>query len=146
MAGASFHLFDAGISELPPGPELQLVEEQLVRRTGAAALSGKCMVDISPQKDMFSVPENFVSAGRQQIPLAGCADLAPGDLFGDSFAPLVHVAIGDLDRVADPPHTDSSPSAVYAVPDEESPDPKCDSPLGLLDRLNEEQRKRFVRV
>lgn len=145
-SGTSLHLRCAGRTELSLGPEPQLVNDNLVRCSGAVALySGNFMVHMLPRKDMFSVPQHFVSAGRQQIPLVGCAELAPGDLIRLAYLPLLSLAIDDLEHIAAPPDP-ASASAVDVVPDESSQNPKCEPPLELLARLCEEQRESFVGV
>ena len=44
----------------------------------------------------FSVDENFVENDLEQIPLAGTAELEPGDLLGTSPCPLLRVLVESL--------------------------------------------------
>ena len=44
----------------------------------------------------FSVDENLVENGLQQIPLAGAEELEPGNLLGTSPCPLVRVPVESL--------------------------------------------------
>ena len=92
-SGGAFHLRYAGTTGISLTPEPRLVEVDLVRRGGATALTGNYMVDMLPQEGMFTLSEYFVQEGKQFIPLAGCAELEPGDLFGVASAPLLRVSI-----------------------------------------------------
>lgn len=80
---------------------------------------------------MFSVPEYFVFARRQHIPLTGCAELTPGDFIGVLSAFWLRVAVKDLEKVAVPPGLASAP-AVYTVPDEKSQGLKCEPPCVIF--------------
>lgn len=84
---------NSGVSLSPGGA--QLVEAGLVWSVGTPALTGDYLVDMSSDNDTFSVPEIFVSDGLQNIPLAGCCELAPRDILRVTSAPLLHVRMTD---------------------------------------------------
>ena len=46
--------------------------------------------------DDFTVDEHLVENGLQQIPLAGTAELEPGDLLGTSSCPLLRVPVASI--------------------------------------------------
>ena len=57
---------------------------------------------MSPDEDLLQNEVLFVSNGRQFIPLAGAAELEPGDIMGYASAPLLHVPV-DAIRDLEPP-------------------------------------------
>ena len=71
----------------------QLVPVSLVRSNGAPALAGSYLADMLHGATDFSVDENLVESGLQQIPLVGTAELEPGDLLGTSPCPLLRVPV-----------------------------------------------------
>ena len=79
----------------------QLVQVSLVRSNGAPALAGNYLVDMLHGATDFSVDENIVEDGLQQIPLAGTAELEPGYL---QIATVVNERKNDWD--AHPPHVE----------------------------------------
>ena len=87
------------------------------------------------------------------IPLAGVADLEPGDLVGVADAPLLRVPLGALQHLTNAagPHTgqtsDSQVSAVARSPDTEEIAPAVPLPSpALMERLNPAQRSAFLCV
>lgn len=60
-------------------PKLQLVEVDLVRRSGAAALASPSIAEMvfehARHAGISSVAEHFVSANQQLLSLGGCAGL-----------------------------------------------------------------------
>ena len=71
----------------------RLIEVDLVRRKGALALVGCYLVDMLHAADAVSTEKHIVENGRQDIPLAGFADLDPGSLLGTSSSPLLRVPL-----------------------------------------------------
>ena len=84
-----YHLLYAG----DQGISLTRVPVSLVRSNGAPALAGSYLVDMLHGATDFSVDENLVESGLQQIPLVGTAELEPGDLLGTSPCPLLRVPV-----------------------------------------------------
>ena len=78
------------------GLEPALVEVDLVRSSGMPALIGEYLVSFRSEVGALSSPDAFVSNGRQRIPLAGSAELEPGDVLGVSAAPLLRVPVETL--------------------------------------------------
>ena len=133
--------------------EPQLLAVNLVRSNGSLALTGHYFVDILPQPDFLSGQKHFVASGRHVIPLAGVADLEPGDLVGVADAPLLRVPLGALQHLTNAagPHTgqtsDSQVSAVARSPDTEEIAPAVPLPSpALMERLNPAQRSAFLCV
>ena len=89
-----FHLQYAGTSGASLSSTPQLVEVNLVRANGTPALQGNYLVDTIP--DMSPTSQLFVSNGKQTIPLAGCAELEPGDVIGSASSPLLRVPLDAL--------------------------------------------------
>ena len=96
QANGDFHLLYVGTTGVALSDEPQLLVVNLVRSNGPPALTGHYFVDILPQPDFFSGQKHFVASGRQVLPLAGVADLEPGDLVGVADAPLLHIPLGAL--------------------------------------------------
>ncbi|CAB1114482.1 unnamed protein product [Ectocarpus sp. CCAP 1310/34] len=155
-----FHLKYAGSSGISLGPEPALVEVDLVRSSGMPALIGEYLVSFKPEVGALSSPDAFVSNGLQGIPLAGCAELEPGDVIGVSAAPLLRVSVENLKAtpcsIPTGPPTSTSPPRVDAVgpksgthrsPDPASaPPPPKPPPQELLDRFSEAQSSGFMRL
>ena len=59
-------------------------------------MAGSYLVDTLHGATDFSVDENFVENDLEQIPLAGTAELEPGDLLGTSPCPLLRVPVESL--------------------------------------------------
>ncbi|CAB1099587.1 unnamed protein product [Ectocarpus sp. CCAP 1310/34] len=124
------------------------------------ALIGEYLVSFKPEVGALSSPDAFVSNGLQRIPLAGCAELEPGDVIGVSAAPLLRVPVETLkaapSSIPTGPTTSTSPPRVNAVgpksgthrsPDPASaPPPPKPPPQELLDRFSEAQRSSFMRL
>ena len=87
------HLLNAGDVGITLSREHRLIEVDLVRRNGAPALAGCCLVDMLHAADNFSTEEHIVENGRQVIPSTGVADLEPGALLGTSSTPLLRVPL-----------------------------------------------------
>ena len=99
-AGFPFHLVYSGVRGVSLGKEPVLVDVNLVRSSKLPALVGNYLVSFRPELGPLSSPDAFVSNGRQQIPMAGDANLEPGDLLGCAAAPLLRVP---FDAIADFP-------------------------------------------
>ena len=86
-----FHLCDCaeGVTLLD---EPRLFEVNFVRRKDSPTLTGQYPVGMLPQPGLLLVQEHFVASRRQVLPLAGVADLEPGDLIGVAHDPLFRVA------------------------------------------------------
>ncbi|CAB1116486.1 unnamed protein product [Ectocarpus sp. CCAP 1310/34] len=124
------------------------------------ALIGEYLVSFKPEVGALSSPDAFVSNGLQRIPLAGCAELEPGDVIGVSAAPLLRVPVETLkaapSSIPTGPTTSTSPPRVNAVgpksgthrsPDPASaPPPPKPPPQEVLDRFSEAQRSSFMRL
>lgn len=80
----------------------------LARSMRTPALTGHYLVDMSSHAGMITVPEVFVSNGKQHIPFASGGKIAPGNILGVTSTPLLRVPITAL--------TDSRASVVYPVP------------------------------
>ena len=91
-----YHLLYAGDRGISLTRDHQLVPVSLVCSNGASALVGSYLVDMLHVATDFSVDENLVENGLQQIPLAGTAELEPGDLLGTSPCPLLRVPVESL--------------------------------------------------
>ena len=70
-----------------------LVQVSLARSNGAPALAGSYLLDMLHGATDFPVYENLVENGLQKVPLAGTAELEPGDLLGASPCPLLRVPV-----------------------------------------------------
>ena len=70
--------------------------KRFFRSIGAPALAGSYLVDMLRGATNFSVDENLDENSLQQIPLAGMAELEPGDLLGTSPCPLLRVSVASL--------------------------------------------------
>ena len=77
-----------------------MVEVDLVRANDMPALTGQYLVDmqpdISPDDDLLVNEVLFVSNGRQFVPIAGAAELEPGDILGFASAPLLRVPVNSI--------------------------------------------------
>ena len=91
-----FQLRYAGPTGTSLSDDHQMIEVNLVRSNGTPALTGQYLVDMLP--DVSSNEEIFVSDGRQFVPLAGAAELEPGDLLGTAAAPLMRVPVEHLEQ------------------------------------------------
>ncbi|CAB1121588.1 unnamed protein product [Ectocarpus sp. CCAP 1310/34] len=123
------------------------------------ALIGEYLVSFKPEVGVLSSPDAFVSNGLQRIPLAGYAQLEPGDVIGVSAALLLRVPVETLQAapssIPTGPKTSTSPPRVNAVgpkpgthrsPDPASaPPPPKPPPQELLDRFSEAHRPSFMR-
>lgn len=77
--------------------ETQIVSLFFVRKSGSPALERHYLVEMSQHVGNFAVYECFVSGGEQQVPLAGCAKIAPKHVIGTVQAPLIgspHHSVG----------------------------------------------------
>ena len=81
------HLGYAGAETISLSAIPTLVDANLVRRSGAPAFTGNCMVNMLPRDDFLADTEIFVSDGYKTIPLSGSNDLEPGDLLGIPSSP-----------------------------------------------------------
>eukprot|EP00752_Nemacystus_decipiens_P004840 g4404.t1 len=168
---SSFHLIYDGDPGVSLGNEPVLVDVNLVRSSKMPALVGDYLVTFRPELGQLSSPDAFVSNGRQQIPLAGNANLEPGDLLGVADAPLLRVSFDAL--AAAPPSAplssfssstasaaptsppapapqvhfvnDSSSPRVSAAPPS-GPLPPKPPPADLPGRLTDLQRPSFLRM
>ena len=95
-ADGGFHLLYDGTVGVILSDEPQLLKVNLVRSNGLPALTRHHIVDMQPQPSIRSMQEHFVASGRQVVPIAGVADLEPGDLVGVANAPLLSVPLGAL--------------------------------------------------
>ena len=53
-------------------------------------------MEFFPSAFVCTVKEHCVSSGKQSIPLAGCATIAPGDAIGTACAPLLEVSLDEV--------------------------------------------------
>ena len=83
----------------------------MVRSSKMPALVGDYHVTFCPTHGKLSSTDAFVSNGRQRIPLAGDANLEPGDLLGFASAPLLRVPFDALAVSPSPSPPPSPPSA-----------------------------------
>ena len=121
--GTAFHLRYAGPTGVSLSHMPKMLEVNLVRCSGAPALTGHYMVDTLPHDGLFTISELFVADGRQMVPLAGTADLEPGDLLGTASTPLLRVpvdAVINIDQRQSPPVTDQV--TAHHPPSSRSPD------------------------
>ena len=95
-SSGSFHLRYEGAAGVTLFDDPQLFAVNLVRRDGYRALTGHYFVHMRPQPDLLSAEEHFVASGQQVLPLAGVADLEPGDILGVAHAPLMRVPLDVL--------------------------------------------------
>ena len=107
----SFHLVYSGNSGVSLGRDPVLVDVNLVRSSKMPALVGDYHVTFCPTHGTLSSTDAFVSNGRQRIPLAGDANLEPGDLLGFASAPLLRVPFDALAVSPSPSPPPSPPSA-----------------------------------
>ena len=134
-----YHLLYAGDRGISLTRNHQLVQLSLVRSNGATALASSYLVDILHGATDFSVDENLVENGLQQIPLAGTAELEPGNLFATSPRPLLRVPVeslrydNDSASVSNPGAPDNSrmfvPGPVTPHTAGLSPTPACADPF-----------------
>ena len=99
---------DSGVSL---GRDPMLVNVNLVRSSKMPALVGDYHATFCADHGKLSSTDAFVSNGRQQIPLAGDANLELGDLLGFASAPLLRVPFDALDAFPSPSPSPSPPSA-----------------------------------
>lgn len=76
-APGQFHLRYDGKSGVSLSSNPTLINVNLVRNTGTAALTGNYLVQLLPRDDSHTAADIFVSDGLQQIPFTGCASLNP---------------------------------------------------------------------
>ena len=89
---AVYHLIYDGLGvSLTDSPQLLAVN--LVCLDGFPDLTGHYMVDLPPAHDNSDPSEQFVSSGRQLIPLTGHQDLEPDDVLGTASSPLLRVPL-----------------------------------------------------
>lgn len=164
---ASFHLVYDGDTGISLGDKPVLVDVNLVRSSKMPALVGDYLVAFRPELGPLSSPEAFVSQGRQQIPLAGNANLEPGELLGFAAAPLLRCpfsAVFDSPPAPTSPLPDAPSSAPAPAPSPQihtvhhrpspsvsvapasGPLPLKPSPADLLNRLTDLQRPTFLRM
>ena len=92
-----YRLLYAGDRGISLTRDHQLVPVFQVRSNGAPALPGSYLVDMLHGPTDFSVDQNLVVNGLQQIDaLAGTAKLEPGDLLGTFPCPLLRVPVESL--------------------------------------------------
>ena len=68
-AGTAFHLRYAGSTGVSLSHEPKMLDVNLVRYSGAPALTGQYMIDTLPHDGLFTTSELFVADGRQMVPL-----------------------------------------------------------------------------
>ena len=121
--GTAFHLRYAGPTGVSLSHMPKMLEVNLVRCSGAPALTGHYMVDTLPHDGLFTTSELFVADGRQMVPLAGTADLEPEDLLGTASTSLLRGfvdAVINIDQRQSPPVTDQV--TAHHPPSSRSPD------------------------
>ena len=128
----SLHLHYEGAEGVTLSDDPQLLATNLVRSDGSPALTGQYLVDRMPQPNLPSVEEQFVTSGRQVVPLVGVADLELSDTLGVAYAPSPPSGLPEV----------SSVSAVAASP---LAAPASPSP-SLLARLSPEERASLLLV
>ena len=106
-----FHFLYDGAVGVTLSDEPQLFEVNLVRSNGSLVLTGQHLVDMLPPPGILSMQENFVASGRQVLPLAGVADLEPGDLIGIVNAPPFRVPLDALQHTTHAAETHSGQTA-----------------------------------
>ena len=119
-----YHLLYASDRGVSLSCDHQLVQVSLVRISGSPALAGCYLVDKLRGPDNFSVDEHLVENGFQQIPLAGTAELEPGDLLGTSCCPLLRVPVASVlhqDDSASTWHLDTPDEPYMVVPSPVAP-------------------------
>ena len=137
------------------------MEVNLVRSSGLPALIGEYLVSFRPEVGTLSSPDAFYFHGLQKIPLAGCAELEPGDVIGVSAAPLLRVPVETLMATSSSspapgsPAPTSPPRVNIVDPASEAqrpsdpasaPPPPKPPPQELMDRFSEAQRSSFSRL
>ena len=70
-----------------------MLEVSLVRRSGAAALTGHYLCRIASACQHLHGTQNLRLHRRSVCPLAGSAEFGPGDLLGAATAPLLRVSM-----------------------------------------------------
>ena len=68
----------------------------MVRSNAAPALAGSYLADMLHGATVFSVDEDLIENGLQQIRLAGTAEFEPGDLLVTSPCPLLRLPVESL--------------------------------------------------
>ena len=133
-----FHLLHAGDRGIPLTRDHQLVQVSLVRSNSAPPLAGIYLVDTLHVSTDLSADDNLVENDQQQIPLAGTAELEPGDLLGTSPCPLLRVLVAsvldDGSTSATTPGTPDEPHMIVPAPVTLhtaglSPTPACAEPF-----------------
>lgn len=142
--GAVFHLRYTWTTGVSLDRRPQLLEVDLVRRTGTQALFGNYIMEIPPRSNKFSVLKHFVAAARQTITLTGCAELEPGDLLDIASASLLRVPVAEHER-RDEPHPDCDAAPAINT-DNVEPSPAPEPPPNLPRRLDADQLTSFLRV
>ena len=109
------------------------------------------MVDMILTQDGQNPSEHFVGSGRQTIPFTGYRGLEPGDILGTASAPLFYVPLETLashDAHNGVTHVAESPipSACLSLDINAKPDTLDEPSSKLLRRLNDDQRKSFIRL
>ena len=89
----SSHLLYAGDADITLSHDHRHVDVDLVRSSGAPALTGCYLVDMLHAADIFSTEEHIVENGHQLNPLAGVVDLEPGALLGTFASALLRVPL-----------------------------------------------------
>lgn len=69
------------------------MEAAVVRKDGSRARTRNYPIGMLPQTALCSYEEHYVTAGCEQIPLAGASELEPGDLLGTTAAQLLQVPL-----------------------------------------------------
>ena len=124
----TIYLEFAGVHAISLSSAPSLVPVNLVRSSGAPALTGHFLADMLPRDGASSETEISVANSYQTITLSGSTDLEPGDLLGTSSSPLIQIPTSALQNITAEP----LPTGAHALHDNMRPTKGSPGPSPLL--------------